>query len=642
MKFILVGQPNCGKSTIFNEVVGYKSVSSNFPGATVKYTQGDIVLKNTKISVIDLPGTYSFQTSDESELDATNYLIKTSKDSVIINIIDTSVLSRSLELTLQLMELKKPMVIALNMMDEAEKKGIQINTERLCKSLGVPVVKTIGRKGEGIFELFNKAFEAYKNKIIPKTIKGPSDFESVGQILIDFLKKKNVPEQWNYRFMTWKLMENEKITKSFLNKYLKKSDWKFISNSIQNLEKNHNQSSELIISSVRHDMAFKIFEKVAIVGKPQKTDIRNKIDDLLMHPFLGYVFLILIFYLTFWIIFTIGSSIEPLFIDNLEKLKVLISGNFNKNPFLSSIIIGFIQGFGGGVGIVVPFLLPFFIMLSLLEDTGYLVRVAYLIDNVMHRIGLHGLSVVPMILGYGCTVPGILATRILKSPRDKFITATLTAMIPCSARMTIIFALVGFFISMKAAILIYLINVVVLGVTGKIMSKIMPEVTPGLILEIPKYHLPKIKVLLNKTWFRLKEFVIVAWPILIIGSIVLELINHLNLTDPINTFLAPFTSGILGLPSVIGITLIFGIMRKELAVILLFTALGTKDILTVMSPSQIYGFTIFVTFYIPCLATIAVLAKELSWKKSILISGLTVSIAIFLSVIVRFTFPLFY
>lgn len=241
-----------------------------------------------------------------------------------------------------------------------------------------------------------------------------------------------------------------------------------------------------------------------------------------------------------------------------------------------------------------------------------------------------------MILGYGCTVPGILATRILKSPRDRFITSTLTTLIPCSARMTIIFGIVGFFISMKAAVAIYVINLIIIGITGKIMSKAMPEVSPGMILEIPKYHLPGFKVILKKSWFRLKEFVVIAWPLLIAGSIVLEVIHFYHLSDIVNNLLAPFTQGVLGLPVAVGVTLLFGIMRKELALILLFTAMGTNNLISVMTETQLFNFTIFVTFYIPCLATFAALSKELSWGKAFFITGITTSVAVILVLMVRF------
>ena len=640
MEFILVGQPNSGKSTIFNSVIGYKSEVANFPGVTMSYTRGHINIENNKVEVVDIPGTYSLQTSDEAELVAVDHILNASDESVIINIVDASVLSRSLELTIQLMELKKPMIIALNMIDEAERKGIHIDTGLLSKLIGVPVIKTIATTGEGISNLFKAAYHVGSECEIPGTIEAPFDVEKIVQFLIDFLKKKKVSEKWNYRFMSLKLIENDPIVLDFLKRYLTRDDMKIVNRYLTDLEKLHKRSRELIVSSVRHNMAFKIFEETAKVGPPPKKDFREKIDYLLMHPILGYVFMVAILYLTFTFIFSLGDAIEPVLTVMIEKMNNLALSWLGETSILFSIVNGIFQGIGGGVGIVIPYLLPFFVIFAVLEDTGYLARIAYLIDNLMHRIGLHGMSVVPMVLGYGCTVPGIMATRILKSPRDKLITATLTSMIPCSARMIIILGVAGS-ISLYAAGMIYVINIVVLGVTGKLMSMAMPEVTPGLLLEIPRYHLPTFKVLWQKTWFRMKEFVVVAWPILIVGSVVLEIIHFFGLTASINSILRPFISGILGLPEFVGIIFLFGILRKELVLVMLIAVLGTNDIGRILTTAQIYTFTIFSTFYIPCLATFAVLAKELKWKNAILITVLTMIIAILLSVVIRFGFLIF-
>ncbi len=640
MEFILVGQPNSGKSTIFNSVVGYKSVVSNFPGVTVSYTRGKIYLNNEKIDVVDIPGTYSLQTSDEAELVAVDYILNAPAESVIVNIVDASVLSRSLELTLQLMELKRPMVIVLNMMDEAERKGIIISYKKLFDITDVPVIETIGKKGKGVYNVFKKAYKVGKERMIPRTIEGPFELERLISRLVDFLKVKRIPQKWNHRFISVKLLERDPLIKNFLKDFFCQSDWEYIDKNLAELEKKPRKSSEFIVSSVRHNMAFKIFEDIARVGHPPKIGIREKMDNILMHPILGYVFMIGALYLTFSIVFGVGDVIEPLFGSYFEKLSEFFASHLKTGSLLFSVIDGIVQGFGGGLGIVIPYLLPFFIVLSFLEDSGYLARIAYLIDNLMHRIGLHGMSVVPMILGYGCTVPGIMATRILKSRRDKLITATLTTMVPCSARMIIILGVAGS-ISMGAAGLVYVINIIVLGITGKLMSMAMPEVSPGLLLEIPKYHLPGFKAVSNKVWFRMKEFVIIAWPLLIIGSIILEIIKYFNLSGSINTFLSPFTSGILGLPAAVGVVLLFGILRKELALILLITALGTKEIQNIMTTTQIFTFSIFATFYIPCLATFAALAKELKWRNAFLITGITIIIAVVLSVFIRFVFSLF-
>ena len=637
MQIILVGQPNCGKSTIFNHVVGYKAVVANFPGATVKYTKGNIELGNQKIEVVDLPGTYSSQTTDEAELVAIDYLRNHSNDSILINVIDASVLSRSLQLTIQLASLQMPMIIALNMIDEAENKGISINKKGLEEVFNVPVIETIGRKGVGVYELFSKAKEVYEQKIIPTNTLFDDKTESLISSIENILLESNADLRWYPRFNALKLIEKDPLLADEYKIKIIEEKYAKINELISTAEKELKKPSELISSSARIESAYRIFEKVAKVKSLEKIDIRKRIDDLLMHPIFGYIFMIGILALMFVSIFKFGNAVEPLFLDSFDLVNNYILETFSDNQLLASILIGIVSGVGGGIGIVIPFLLPFFIFLSFLEDTGYLARIAFLVDNLMHKIGLHGLSIVPIILGYGCTVPGILATRILKSKRDKFITATLTTLIPCSAKMTVIFGLVGFFISMKAAVIIYLLNILIVGITGKFLSKVLPEVSPGLILEIPKYHMPSYSTVSNKTWFRLKEFVVIAWPLLVAGSVILELITHFDWAGNINHFLEPFTSGLLGLPTVVGITLLFGIMRKELALILLFAALGTRDVLSVMTLTQVFSFTIFVTFYVPCIATIAALARELNWKNAVLISGITAVIAILLSVSLRIT-----
>ena len=637
MQIILVGQPNCGKSTIFNHVVGYKAVVANFPGATVKYTKGNIELGNQKIEVVDLPGTYSSQTTDEAELVAIDYLRNHSNDSILINVIDASVLSRSLQLTIQLASLQMPMIIALNMIDEAENKGISINKKGLEEVFNVPVIETIGRKGVGVYELFSKAKEVYEQKIIPTNTLFDDKTESLISSIENILLESNADLRWYPRFNALKLIEKDPLLADEYKIKIIEEKYAKINELISTAEKELKKPSELISSSARIESAYRIFEKVAKVKSLEKIDIRKRIDDLLMHPIFGYIFMIGILALMFVSIFKFGNAVEPLFLDSFDLVNNYILETFSGNQLLASILIGIVSGVGGGIGIVIPFLLPFFIFLSFLEDTGYLARIAFLVDNLMHKIGLHGLSIVPIILGYGCTVPGILATRILKSKRDKFITATLTTLIPCSAKMTVIFGLVGFFISMKAAVIIYLLNILIVGITGKFLSKVLPEVSPGLILEIPKYHMPSYSTVSNKTWFRLKEFVVIAWPLLVAGSVILELITHFDWAGNINHFLEPFTSGLLGLPTVVGITLLFGIMRKELALILLFAALGTRDVLSVMTLTQVFSFTIFVTFYVPCIATIAALARELNWKNAVLISGITAVIAILLSVSLRIT-----
>lgn len=640
MEILIVGQPFCGKSTLFNEVVGYQSVCTSLPGSSAELISGQLDLEGENIRVIDFPSIYSLQMSDQSELPTLHYLLHAPEDAVIVNVIDASVLSRSLELTLQLMELGRPMVLALNMLDEARRKGIVIDEDCLANALHIPVKPIAARKGEGVLELFRTARQIGNLEIRPSVLATDQRLDPVLTKIQEHLAGHTSSLPWSPRLVAIKLLEQDPFVEDAVKQAVAAETWSAIEQVISALEQREENDAEFVVSALRHNQAFRLFESCAHIEPGKRPDIRTRVDALLMHPILGYFFLVAIIYGTFTLIFTVGNTVEPLFLEIFDAVNQALAQRFGQDTLTYSILNGIVAGFGGGIGIVIPYLLPFFVALSLLEDTGYLPRIAYLIDNLMHRIGLHGTSVVPIILGYGCTVPGILATRVLKSPRDRFITATLTTLVPCSARMTIIFGLVGFFISMKAAVFIYVFNVVLIMLVGKTLSAVMPEVSPGLIMEIPRYHIPDLKVLVRKTWFRLKEFVVIAWPLLVVGSVVLEVIDFFHLAAPINGFLAPFTTDVLGLPAAVGITLLFGILRKELALILLFGALGTSDVGSVMTETQMLSFTFFVTFYVPCLATVAALAGQLNWARAMLISLLTVLIAIALAVGVRTLAPL--
>jgi ferrous iron transport protein B len=296
---------------------------------------------------------------------------------------------------------------------------------------------------------------------------------------------------------------------------------------------------------------------------------------------------------------------------------------------------GLIQGFSGGIGIVLPYLIPFLLGLSLLEDIGYLPRAAFLMDSIMHSIGLHGKSIIPFVLSYGCNVPAIMGVKIMERARDRFITAVLVTLIPCAARTTVIFALVAFYLGPFNALLLYGLNIVVIAVAGKILSRFMPEVSPGMILEMPSYKLPQLSDVMRKVWFRLREFILIAWPILIAGSVILSLLEYFQLDERINEILSFFTSGLLGLPSAVGITLLFGILRKELAIIMLVQALGTSNFSSVMTGEQMMVFTVFSLFYIPCLATLGMLRATIGGRGMLFTLFFTTAIGTGMALAVR-------
>jgi ferrous iron transport protein B len=606
MVIALVGQPNCGKSALFNSVAGYKTISSNFPGTTVDFVASRVNLNGGGFTLVDLPGIYSVSSSEREEILARRYLIKEKPD-LVINILDASVLSRSLELTLELLELKIPLVICLNMIDEAAKKGVEIDVGHLSQDLGVPVIPTIAIRGQGVPELFQSAVQTAKSGNTGNIHFLSLDVERVISELADLLgvataTRLGVPQ----RFLAIRLLEEDEEFEQAVRE-INPGIMGDVERLRSMLSECHGRPSDMVVSSERHSLAMNLFEHVAKV-KPQSTKpFREQIDKYLMHPYLGYAILGGILFSFFWIVFSFGKHIEEPILALFEHFAGYLGVYLSKESLLFTVVNGLIQGFSGGIGIVLPYLIPFLLGLSLLEDFGYLPRAAFLMDSIMHTIGLHGKSIIPFVLSYGCNVPAIMGVRIMERARDRFVTAVLVTLIPCAARTTVIFAVVAFYLGPLKALLLYVLNVVVIAAAGKILSRFMPDVSPGMILEMPSYRLPQFSAVMRKVWFRLREFVVIAWPILIAGSVILSLLEYFQLAERINGFLSLFTSGLLGLPPAVGITLIFGILRKELAIIMLVQALGTSDFSSVMTGEQMMVFTVFSLFYIPCLATLGTL-----------------------------------
>ncbi len=629
MRIALVGQPNSGKSTLFNALAGYRTVTANFPGQTVRYSMSRVSLHGTTLEIVDLPGTYSMTSLDLAEMEARSYILSSRVD-VVVDVVDASILSRGLELTLQLLEMEIPMVLCLNMMDEARRKGIDIDSRALSSLLGIPVVETVAVKGIGLEELISTAIEVHERGVRGRVPEFHRDVEEAIRglqgALSPIAEKTGLPP----RFLSIKLLEGDGY---FLEMVRGEPDLLRRVEGLQGfLERTHGRPHDVVISSERHAVAMNLFERVAKVGEPERT-LQDRIDDVLMHRYMGYPFLAAVLVGFFYGVFMVGQGVEVPLIAAFESLLEGLEGSMEEGLFFYT-LKGLLEGLAGGVGIVLPYLIPFLVGMALLEDTGYLPRMAFLMDAFMHRIGLHGKSVLPFILGYGCSVPAVMATRVLESERDRFLTAFLTTMVPCAARTTVIYGLVAAYVGPMAALSIYLLNVLVIALVGRITTHLIPEVTPGLILEIPPFRFPSPGVVLTKTWFRMREFILVAWPLLIAGSVVLSLLEYTGAEAAINRLLYPLTY-LLGVPEVVGMTLIFGVLRKELSMIMLFQALGTMDVSAMMSPVQIMIFTAFVIFYIPCVATIGVLGRELGWRKTGMVSVATVATGLLVSLALR-------
>ena len=634
MKIALVGQPNCGKSTIFNSVAGYRAATGNFPGTTVRLSWSTIRLNGNVAELVDVPGIYSLTSANPAESAAKKFLLN-EDISLIINVLDASLLSRSLELTLELRELGIPIIVCLNMMDEAERRGTRISSHQLSALLGLPVVETIGYRGVGVKELFRQGIEQINHSPRPADfIRWHRDVETFVQQMQDVIDSNSPAHRLPSRFLAIKLLENDE---DISREAGSEANSRAVSLREQ-LEQARGRPAESVIMSERHDRAMRLFEHSATVTRPHY-DPRATLDSLLTHPFWGYVFLIIILVCFFWAVFGLGSFIENAVSGKIDLLTAYLLGQVPKGGLEHALIAGLMDGVQGGAGIVLPYLVPFLFGLAFLEDVGYLPRVAYLMDGLLHRVGLHGTSMLPIVLGYGCSVPACMATRILPSKRDRFLASVLATLVPCSARSTVIFALVAFYLGPMWALGIFCFNALVVIISGWLLAKVWPEISAGMILEVPRYQWPALPMLVRKVWLRLREFIVLSWPLLIAGSLVLGLGAYLNLDHYANVALAPLTL-VLGLPVVLGTTLVFGVLRKELALIMLAQALGTTSVASVLTPTQIIVFTIFITFYIPCLATLVALVKEIGKKMTALAAAYTFILATLMGVAVRLILPL--
>lgn len=629
MRFALVGQPNCGKSTLFNQVAGYKAATGNFSGTTVTFTETKVHVLGKVIELVDLPGTYSLLGTNPAERVVLDYLVSNEVDA-IINVVDATHLAQGLALTLELLELKRPLVLAVNMMDEAARQGIHIDGQALGQMLQIPVLPIIATKGQGVRVVFSTAYNIAKDHIDAKRQTYSSELEEQIAHIQQLIASVRLPV--GGEALALKLLEGDPALTEQVGRQVAGIEHE-IQRSVDTLCHITGRQAMWLVSKERHDLALAICAKV-FKRTDQRPGLRERLDDYLLHPFFGYVFLVTILFLFFWSVNKIGGVIETPLVQFSDYLDArLLTALAGKN-LLAQILSGALQGFMGGLSIVLPYLVPFLIGLGLLEDVGYLPRIAFLMDSLMHRMGLHGKAVVPFILGYGCNVTSIMSARIMEEKRDRFLSALLSSMVPCSARMAIIFGLAAYYLGPAYGVGIYFLNIVVIALTGRVISHFLPDDSPGLILEMPVYRFPTLRTVTAKAWLRIREFIVEAWPLLIVGSIILAVMNYFHLSQITDVIFRPVT-WLLDLPSQVGTPLIFGILRKELSLIMLGQALGSMDFSQVLSKVQMLSYTIFVVFYIPCLATLIAIRKELGTKSMLAITGITFLVAVITALAVR-------
>lgn len=543
MNVLLMGNPNVGKSVVFSRLTGVRVISSNYPGTTVGFTKGFMKLGEEQVEITDVPGTYTLEPTCKAEEVASEML---QDGDIVIDVVDATNLERNLYLTLELLERHVPVVVALNMWDDVKHRGIEIDVPKLEALLQVPVVPTIALTGEGIKELVGRLAEAVS------------------------------PPQ---------------------------------------PERDHDE---------RWAAVGRIAEQVQKIGHRHHTRL-ERLGDASMKPWPGLLIAGLVIGVSFAFVRFIGEGLigyvfDPLFENLWTPLMMRLSDVLGSGGFVHDLLVGelvaggidYTQSFGlltTGLyipfGVVLPYVFSFYLVLGFLEDFGYLPRLAVLLDNLMHRVGLHGYAVIPTLLGLGCNVPAILATRILESKRERFIAATLISIaVPCAALQAMVIGLVGDY-GMQYVAMVYGTLFAVWIVLGVILNLTARGFSPELLIEIPPYRVPPVRSLAVKLGMRVYGFLREAVPVVLLGILVVTLLYAAGVFDAIASFFAPVVSGLLGLPEGAVSAILIGFLRKDMAV----GMLGTLG----LSAGQMVVGSVVLAMFFPCIASFVVLARELGF-----------------------------
>ncbi len=564
-KILLMGNPNVGKSAIFSRLTGARIAVSNYPGTTVEFTQGQMKIGNQRPLVIDVPGTYTLEPTCKAEEVAVRML----KDGdLIINVVNATNLERNLYLSLELLQKNIPVIIALNMWDETTHQGIEIDVEKLEEELGVPVVSTCALTGEGIKELITRIKEV---KTIKSKVSPASD------------------------------------------------EWKKIGEIVERVQK-----------LTHHHHTF-----------------LQRLEELSIKPLSGIPIAVGVIYAAFWVIRFIGEGLiayifEPLFDKAWSPLMLKLGGILGEETFVHKILIGnlidgtidFQMSFGVlttglfvPIAMVLPYIISFYLILGILEDFGYLPRLAVMVDNLMHHIGLHGFAIVPMMLGLGCNVPGALALRLLEGRREKFIAATLMAIsVPCMAQIAMIVGLVGQRGGQYLGIIFGTLFILLI-IKGLIMNKVLKGASPEILVEIPPYRIPQFLAVVKKLWMRVSGFLKEAVPYVLLGILFVNILYALHVIDFLSRLFAPILTGLWGLPKEAISALIIGFLRKDVAI-------GMLGPLNLTTKQLVIGSTIL-AIYFPCIATFVMLVKELGIKDMLKSATIMLSVALLIGTLLN-------
>jgi len=630
INIVLAGQGNSGKSRVFNFLTGLHQHIGNWAGKTIEKAEGTLFYRDHTIDVLDLPGIYSLTTVSDEELISREYIIKQNPDWVI-NGVDSTNLERSLIFTLQLLELERPVIIALNMTDLAKRKGISVDARKLQTVLGVPVIPTVASRGSGLTKIIDRVIDLKNARPARKVHKYGKEIEQGIEKLTGLLKDVDLP--YPLRWVAIKLLEKDGDITAMVSE--RKPEAVEIALRItEGLEEIHGHDSPLVIADERSLLASRITRETVKIARNRKLSLNERLDALSTHKVSGYLLMALILGGMFFMVFSFGNWfsgwLEPIFAGWHDWWKINAGTSFWPALGWSAVesVLALVQ-------IAFPYILPFYILLYLLEDWGYIARISFLMDKLMHKMGIHGKACISFIIGLGCNVPGCLSCRIMESKRERFITAVLVTLVPCSAVSVIVFGLVGKYVGLLWALGLYVFATILIFIVGKISSRLMIGEPVELIMPMPDYKTPQVKTILLQTWEALKEFIYIAAPIVIISGVLIQAINLAGWMPAIASVMSPVTVNWLGLPAVTGILLIFGVLRKELILVMLAAYLGTTSFSEVLTSTQMITLAVVSMFYVPCVATISVLWKEYGWKKALLISLIETLFAILLAGLVK-------
>jgi len=591
MRCVLIGNPNVGKSLIFNHLTGLGVEVSNFPGTTVALESGGSCYRGNIVDVIDLPGVYSLNGNAEEELIVHRVLEERQTDAAIV-VMNAAYLERNLYLFLQVAEYRLPTLVVLNMMDDALARGIEIDIPALKGQLGVEILPTVASQGKNL------------NRILPLAMAGartPTLVVPYAQSIeaaVRTLHKETGAERRECLAALQGMGTNQELIDA-------------ASLIRDEIERTTTMEIGQIIAANRHHLSRHI---AAATIHRRETAPPFDPDRLLTRPVSGILILGAVLTGMLVTIILVGSFLEGIIVGLLGDLMMQPLQSMNLPPLGATITHSMVIALQAGIGIAFPYIFFFFLLLSMLEDTGYITRAAFLSDSLMHRMGLHGGAIVPLLFGFGCNVPAIMALRNLKSRRERVIAGFLITMVPCSARTIIIMGIVAAFLGILPALSIYLMVAILMALTGVLLSRTLPGDQFGMITEMAPLRWPDPVLVVQKSWNRLKEFIFVAIPLLIAGSVVLGVLDYAGFIGWFQEITDPFSRDLLGLPSFAVTALLFGILRKEMALGTLAVLAGTSHLNMVMTSLQLYTFAVISVLFIPCISTLAVLYRVLGMK----------------------------